>query len=218
MASDDYPYPEDEFDRRGRERSPQAVHRAPRPWWAVWWPLIAVVIAAPVLAIVLVNIATNGGDSSASTTTSQESVATESAEGEATEGTDDAEAEQGEQTDGEAGEGEATEAETTAEPTEEETTEPEVTLDFALPVRVLNGSGVAGAAGASQEQLVAAGWTNVTAGNYESAQPQVSTVFYANAEMLEEAEAIAAELGIGPVSELTSITDIAVVLRADTVG
>lgn len=212
MASDDYRYPEDDFDRRGRERSPQAVHRAPRPWWAVWWPLLAVLIAAPVVAIVLVQLATNDGGSSSAATTSQEATATAAEEegGETAEG--------GEGAEGESEEAEPTEEESSAEPTEEESTEPEVTIDQALPVRVLNGSGVAGAAATVQEQLIGLGWTNVAADNYQSAQPQVSTIFYANADMLDEAEALAAELGIGPVQELSSITDIAVVLRTDTVG
>ncbi|GMA30343.1 hypothetical protein [Litorihabitans aurantiacus] len=64
MAQDDYDYPEDEFDALGAQRAPAAVHRAPRPWWRVWGPLIAVVVLAPAVAFGLVQLAT-GGDTEA---------------------------------------------------------------------------------------------------------------------------------------------------------
>lgn len=80
---------------------------------------------------------------------------------------------------------------------------------------MLNGAGVSGLAGRTQERLAGVGWTAVEAGNYQSAQPEVSTVYYANADLADEAQAIADELGITPVSELGDIASITVVLRSD---
>lgn len=207
MAQDDYPYPEDEFDALGKNRSPQAVHRAPRPWWRVWGPLIAVVVLAPLLAFALVKVATNDGAPSGGTQPTTPVVTTEPTD------TATGDGESGAATEG--GEGEATDA--TGEPTEDATPEPPP-VDRGVAVSVLNGARVQGLAGSVQERLTGEGWTNVTAGNYTSAQPEVSTVFYANAELQPAAQALADSLGIGPVTELASVESVTIVLRPDFAG
>lgn len=160
MAQDEYPYPEDEFDRLGKNRSPQAVHRAPRPWWRTWGPLIAVVVLAPVLAIVLVQfISSDGGDAAAEPDATATATSEVTAE-ETADGTDPAES--AEPTDS----GEDPVVEETTEPTVEETTE--APLDQSVAVSVLNGASIAGLAGETTDILIAAGWANATAGNYQS--------------------------------------------------
>lgn len=213
MTQDDYRYPQDEFDELGRDRAPQAVHRAPRPWWRVWGPLIAVVILAPILAFALVNVATQDdtdNEAGGATATATAEEGTEATEGTGEEATDDGAA---------AGEGEATTEEPapeeTTEVTQEPTEEPPAPLDQAVAVSVLNGASVQGLAGRTTDRLVAAGWTSVTAGNYQSAQPEVSTVYYRDADLADEAAAIGTELGIATVTELADVESITVVLRSD---
>ena len=197
MAEDSYNFPEDEFDELGKDRTPQGVHRAPRPWWRVWGPLIAVVILAPILAIGLVKIATQDRTSTpeASASTSEE-VAT--------------------------GDGTETAPEETAteEPPVEETPTEEPTpeappIDQSVTVSVLNGAGRQGLAGRVAETLTTAGWTSVEPGNYTSAQPQTSAVYYANPDLAPAAQAVAETLGIATVQELGEVTSITVVLRSD---
>jgi len=207
VAEDTYPFPDDEFDELGRQRVPQGVHRAPRPWWRVWGPLIAVVVLAPLLAWGLVRIAAGGGDDGAAPTTPSITATDGTPTDAATDGTEPAP----EESTG-AGEGETSE-----EPTPEETaTEPEPEpVDRAVAVSVLNGASVQGLAGRTQEKLAGLGWSNITSGNYQSAQPEVSTVFFRDESLRAAAEAVASELGIAQVSELADVASITVVLRSD---
>ncbi|MFF2085221.1 LytR C-terminal domain-containing protein [Nocardia sp. NPDC058176] len=69
---------------------------------------------------------------------------------------------------------------TTVEPT---TTTPTTTpqtgaVDQAVPVRVLNNSLVVGLAARTASELGAAGWSNVSTGNYSGANLTTTTVFY----------------------------------------
>ena len=198
MAEDTYNFPEDEFDELGKDRTPQGVHRAPRPWWRVWGPLIAVVILAPILAIGLVKIATQDRTSTpeASQSTSQE--AEETGDGTET-----------------ATEAPTTEAPVTEEPPAEEPTPEAPPIDQSVTVSVLNGAGRQGLAGRVAETLTTAGWTSVEPGNYTSAQPQTSAVYYASADLAPAAQAVAETLGIATVQELGEVTSITVVLRSD---
>lgn len=207
MAEHTYPFPEDEFDSLGKNRAPQAVHRAPRPWWRVWGPLIAVVVLAPLLAIALVKVATNDGAGGTPVTSPTASASAEATDAATDQPTDGATAE-------------PSDAATTEAPTTEPTAEPTTAapIDQSVAVSVLNGARVQGLAGSVQEQLQADGWTQVTAGNYTSAQPEVSTVFYATPDLAPAAQAIASTLGIGPVTELADIDSITVVLRPDFPG
>ncbi|ACQ79076.1 conserved hypothetical protein [Beutenbergia cavernae DSM 12333] len=182
-------YPEDEFDVLGRDRTPQGVHRVHRSRWHSWWPFLLVIILAPVLAIVAVRILDREGTLPLETPSASSSAQP-------------------------TGEGTAS---PTSEPTEEPTT-PAPAIDQSVEVSVLNGAGISGLAGEVQAQLEGAGWTAVTAGNYQSAQPDVSTIYYANADLADEAQAIATALGIGPVEEYDGVPSITVVLRPDFAG
>lgn len=179
------------------------MHRAPRPWWRVWGPLIAVVILAPLVAFGLVRLAAGGSNEADPTPTVSPTSEQTTTEGET--GGEETSAPEG--TDPSEGDG------ASEEPTETATPEPEI--DRSVAVSVLNGASVQGLAGRTQEALQALEWTSVTAGNYTSAQPTVSTVFYRDESLRAAAEAVAADLGIEPVTELGDIASITVVLRSD---
>ena len=197
MAQDDYNFPEDEFDLLGRDRTPQAVHRAPRPWWRVWGPLIAVVVIAPLIAFGLVQLATRDSTPAPEATPAATEVATDPGTGEAPT------------------QGEATEAPPEEEPTVEETTPEPPPLDQSVPVRVLNGAGISGLAGNVTETVEAAGWSAVEPGNHTSRDPDVSTIYYNNPELLPQAQALGTLLGIEPLTEYADVDSITVVLRGD---
>ncbi|PWD51902.1 hypothetical protein C8046_15885 [Serinibacter arcticus] len=170
----------------------------------MWGPLIAVVIIAPLVAYGLVSLATgdDGTPEQSSPETSQEAGETAPPEGEG----------EGTEAPGETAPGE--------EPTEEPTAEepPPPPLDQEVAVSVLNGASVQGLAGQVGETLAEAGWTGATTGNYQSAQPEISTIFYADPDLLDEAQALGELLGIGNVVELGDVPSITVVLRPDFVG
>ncbi|KAF0849106.1 LytR C-terminal domain-containing protein [Nocardia caishijiensis] len=68
--------------------------------------------------------------------------------------------------------------------------------DKAIPVRVLNNSLVAGLAARTASELGAAGWTNVSTGNYSGANLTATTVYYGSGPGEEAAAAeIAAQVG-----------------------
>lgn len=194
-------YPEDEFDRAAKDRGPKGVHRPAEKMSRKVLPWIVVIVAAPLLAWGAIELI-GGGDSDSPTAaaTTSSSAQTESVEPttESVEPTTEAATTPAEQTE-------------SVEPT---TVEPEIA--YATPVSVLNGAGVSGLAGRVTETLTAAGFTQVTAGNYQAAAPTVTEVFYRTAELQDTAQAIADQLGITTVSQLDSASnDIVVVLRSD---
>lgn len=197
MSRDDYPYPEDEFDALGVDRTPQGVHRAPLSRWRQLLPFVIVLILAPTLAFVAVRLI-SGGEAdetpTAAETTVQPTDEEASSEGETT----------GEETPGE----EAT--------TEEETTEEGVELDRSIQIWVLNGSGVSGLAADTVTVLTEDGWEDANAADYNRPQPSGTTLFYDNAEQVDEAEAVGELLGIDNLVESSSAADgdIVIVIRS----
>lgn len=194
MSRDDYPYPEDEFDTLGADRTPQGVHRAPLSRWRKLLPFIIVLILAPTLAFVAVR-ALSGGDGEDPPTTAEETTAEPTSDAEPTD-----------------------EPTSEEEPTEEETTEePDADLDYTVQVWVLNGSGVSGLAADTVEVLAAEGWENSDAADYSRPQPSGTTLFYDNADQAEEAAAVGELLGITNLVENSSAAagDIVIVLRSD---
>jgi hypothetical protein len=196
-------YPEDEFDRAGRNRTPQGVHRAPRSVWRALLPVIAVVVLAPLLAWGAITLLGGTGGQAPSATATQEATA--------------------EPTETESAPAEEPTAETpkpTAEPTEEETT-PAAPVDFTAGIVVLNGAGINGLAGNLVGELSSAGFNNSVAADYGAAAPDVTTLYYNNAELAATAQQVGEVLGIANIVEsasATSSTDIAVVVRADYAG
>lgn len=198
-------HPEDEFDRAGRDRTPQGVHRAPRSIWRTLGPIVAIVVLAPLLAWGAVTLLGDRAQEEPQAT----ATSTESATGAETP------ADTGETTEGQEG---TTAPETSDEPSAEATAVP---VDFGAGIAVLNGAGVNGLAADVVGQLAEAGFTGGTAADYGSAEPQATTLYYNNADLAATAEAVAEAVGITNLVEsasATSTTDIAIVLRADYVG
>lgn len=197
-------YPEDEFDVAGRDRSPEGVHREPPSVWRALAPFLAVIVVVPLLAWGAVSLLSGGdGEEPQADPTP---VATVAPTDEPT-------------TDG------GTTEEPTDEPTtpEEETTEPGPSADAILTtsVSVLNGAGVSGLAGEVAAVLQEAGFTSVGAADYTAGSPDVTTLYYRNAELAPTAQAIGELAGIDNLVEAPSATqnvEIAIVLRGDYTG
>ena len=194
-------YPEDEFDIAARNRGPKGVHRQAESAFRRLLPFLIVIVAAPLLAWGILSLLNEDGDGGPVASPSEPATtasATASAPATASP---------------------TPEATATATPTPEPSPTPteaaeQVALD--APVAVLNGAGIAGIAGRTADRLTEAGFTAVTAGNYASAQPTNTTIYYNNAELAPTAQAIGVELGIDLMVELASATDsLVVVLRGD---
>lgn len=210
-------YPEDEFDVAGRERAPEGVHRRPRSPLATWLPFLLVLVLVPLLAWGAVSLLSRepAPEAAGTPTATQEPTATAAPTDGATTPDGATAAPTGEATDEPTGE-EPTEE----EPTDEETAEPEPAADVSLgaSISVLNGAGVGGLAATAAEQLTADGFTNVIAADYTAGSPDVTTLYYRNAELAPTAQRIGDVLGIGNLVELASATEnveIAIVLRED---
>lgn len=194
-------YPEDEFDIAARNRGPKGVHRQAESAFRRLLPFLIVIVAAPLLAWGILSLLNEDGDGGP--------VASPSAPATTASATASAPATVSP----------TPEATATATPTPEPSPTPteaaeQVALD--APVAVLNGAGIAGIAGRTADRLTEAGFTAVTAGNYASAQPTNTTIYYNNAELAPTAQAIGVELGIDLMVELASATDsLVVVLRGD---
>lgn len=206
MSEQEYPYDGDEFDVLGADRTPQGVHRAPVPRWRQLLPFLVVIVLAPLLAFAGVR-ALSGGDDGDQAATPTPTVTEEVTE-------DDGEDENGEADENGEDEGEQNGEE---DPTEEETDVEDANLDRTVPIYVLNGTSTAGVAGTAADVLTEDGWANVSASDYNRAQPTNSEIYYNNAELAEEAESVAAALGIEPLYENASAASsgIVIVLRPD---
>ena len=115
---------------------------------------------------------------------------------------------------------EVTEEPTSEEATTEEATDEDTGADVILTtsISVLNGTGVSGIAGEQAAILEEEGFTSVGAADYGSSAPDVTTLYYRNADLAPTAEAIGELLGIDNVVEAASATqnvEIAIVLRPD---
>jgi hypothetical protein len=195
VSKPEYPYPEDEFDSLGADRTPSGVHRAPLPRWRALLPFIVALILAPTLAYLGVTYLSSAGSSTPAPTSaaSEQPAPEETSTPEATETPAPAE---------------------TAEPTPTPTPIGDVRLDTA--VFVLNGTPTVGLGTTAAETLTTDGFTNVTADDYGNRLPTVSTVYYNNADLADTAVRVAEILGIDQLLELADATDtIAVVLRTD---
>lgn len=196
-------YPEDEFDVAGRDRGPEGVHREPPSLWRALAPFLAVIVVVPLLAWGAVSLLSGGdGQEPQADPTPVTTVAPTDAP---TEG--------------------GTTGEPTGEPTasEEATSEPGPDADVVLTtsVSVLNGAGVSGLAGDVATVLQEAGFTSVGAADYTAGSPDVTTLYYRNAELAPTAQAIGELAGIDNLVEAPSATqnvEIAIVLRGDYTG
>lgn len=210
-------YPKDEFDRAAEERGPKGVHRRPESTLARFLPYIAVLILGPLLAWGVVSFLNRDSDDGAPPETP---IATEAPEetdapdddSESPDGDEGDEGENGaEEPDGEA-DGDATEP-------AEEPTDDALDVRYDSAVSVLNGTQLSGLAGTVADQVTGDGFTDVFSGNYQSALPDVSYVYYQTDELADTAQHIADLLGISSTEVLaTASNEIVVVLRADFDG
>ncbi|WP_454083777.1 LytR C-terminal domain-containing protein [Georgenia sp. Marseille-Q6866] len=200
-------YPEDEFDVAGRDRGPQGVHREPRSLLRALAPFLAVIVIVPLLAWGAVSLLAGNDGEPAAEPAPVETTA---------EPSDEATTE--EETSSEEPSAEETEEETTPE---DETTEPDDEAVLTTSISVLNGAGINGLAGDVAGQLGEAGFTTVGAADYGAGTPEVTTLYYRNADLAATAEAIGELLGVDNLVEAPSATqnvEIALVLRSDFAG
>lgn len=185
MKPGSYPYPPDEFDAAARAGGPRGVHRAPRSRWSRWWPFVVVLIVFPALAYAAVTVLSDwdglgslGSDDTASEAPADETPADEEP---------------------------ATEETPSATPTETETATPEPPppppLNQARPVDVYNATNRSGLAGNAADRLEAAGFTDVSALNWDGDDPAASVVYYPTADDITTAQTVAQTLGIAQVVE-----------------
>ncbi|PYG01036.1 LytR cell envelope-related transcriptional attenuator [Georgenia satyanarayanai] len=208
-------YPEDEFDVAGRDRGPQGVHREPRSLLRTLAPFLAVIVIVPLLAWGAVSLL-GGGDAGPGADPAPVETTTESAE-------PSEEPTSEESTDEETSPEEPTSEEPGDEETtpEEETTEPDDDPVLTTSISVLNGAGINGLAGDVAAELGEAGFTTVGAADYGAGSPDVTTLYYRNADLAPTAEAVGELLGIDNLLEAPSATqnvEIAIVLRGDFAG
>ncbi len=203
MSKADYPYPDDEFDRAADADPdvPRGVHRAPRTAWSRWWPFLAVIVLAPLLAFGAVTVWGIVNDSSMNDANDSGVNAPE-----------DSTADDG-------GDGTGTPPdETGAEEPAPETSEPAApTPVYSTPVTVLNGAGIKGLAGDQAAKLTAAGFTAVDTGNVSGTKPAQNTVYYKSEDLKDTATAVGQALGVTTVtlSETDAGNGISVVLVSD---
>lgn len=199
-------YPQDEFDLAAKERGPKGVHRRTQSTLKRLLPFLLVILLGVLLAwgiVAFLNRDHETGDVDPSPTVTEQptDVATdEPSEPETTdEATDDGDAEPSQEPDDSEGPDDSA-----------------ATLNRDTAIAVLNGGGAQGLAGRVAETVEGDGFTNVTAGNYRSALPNVSYVYYQSDDLKETAQHIADLLGIQPVEQLgAASSSIVVVLRSD---
>lgn len=164
---DEARYPEDEFDRIGKNL-PQGAHRPGQPWWHGFLPFVIVIIAAPLLAWAMLlligshpstaNDAANKPQMSQTPNTAATPSPSETEK--PTESVEPSE-----------------EPTKTTPPAAEKTTEPP-TADKSINVSVLNASGINGLAAKIKDKVAADGFTKVSADNFQGTKPAVNTIYY----------------------------------------
>lgn len=185
MSKAAYPYPADEFDAAPDAAAPRGVHRAPRSAWSRWWPFLVVILVVPVLAWGAVTwMSSHGGLPNLAVP-----AASEAPSGSASAAPSD-------------GATPSTAASTPAASTPAASTPATSggTVDKSVAVKVMNASGVAGAAAKAATKLTNAGFTSVTTGNSTTSVKQ-STVYYATAAQQPAAALAASTLGITTVAQ-----------------
>lgn len=194
-------YPEDEFDRIDELGLPAGVHRTPGSAWSKIAPFVVVVVLCAALAVAAVYVLARTPGSPLDQSSATPSATAEVTEDPAAEATDPA----AEDTDA------AADPEAPADP---ETPEPETPVepeapvaDTSVAVRVLNGTGRAGAAATAADTLTSAGWTDVSADNYTGDRLNASVVWYQTEDLADEAQALAGLLGI-PAEQVSLVPEL----------
>lgn len=202
VRSADYPYPPDEFDDAASSAGPRGVHRTPRSAWSRWWPFLVVVVLFPALAFGMVTWVSNGGGLPWSGAAAGPS-ASSTPPSRTTTGTSPSES--------------ATSPSESATQTPTQTKNPTPEPDLSSAVQVENATKTSGLAGGARDTLKAAGFTDVSIGNWSGPSVAATVVFYPAAADLGTATKVAELLGIDRVVEDATQADagVVVVLEAD---
>ena len=191
-------FPPDEFDSAADERAPVGVHRKRRGWWRAVAVTLLVFLVGGALAYGVVIYLWRAQDNEGVPPLDDIPLTTITATQEETP--------------------DAT-ASPSATATPSQTPSPTPTVDpvqFAAPVTVLNGAGIAGLAGRNQEKLAAAGFTAATADDLTGAKPASNTVRYSDVSLESTAAKVAEVLGIATIEfGVVAEGDIAVLLVTD---
>jgi LytR cell envelope-related transcriptional attenuator len=190
VSKADAPYPEDEFDVPNPDVA-RGVHRAPRSAWSRWWPFLAVLVIAPVIAYGLVYLAARTGDLPTADSSGGTDETTTSPSVTPTTPADDG-------------------SDAAADP-------PAPVAVLETPIVVLNAAQISGLAGEQASKLEAAGFTAVTPENFTGTAPDDSVVYYATEDQVATAQLVATTLGITTVtlSAADAGTGISVILASD---
>lgn len=222
--------PEDEFSELARERKLQGGHRKRRSPLRAALPLILVLIVAPALAWLTIELYSKDvlplSSASEETTTADPTEETDEPSAtptETPEPTPTSEPSEDASPDEQAGESEDPEGEESSEAEEspdtedgEESEEPAAGVAYDAQIVVLNGSGRPGHAAQVAGQLGGLGYANTTTGNYGRAIPADTTIYFSGPELLATAQNIAAGLQVNLYVESAAATgnsDIVIVLR-----
>ncbi|WP_426594327.1 LytR C-terminal domain-containing protein [Cellulomonas sp. McL0617] len=177
MSKAETHYPEDEFDVPNPDAA-RGVHRAPRSAWSRWWPFVAVLVIAPLIAYGLVTLASRQGDlPTAGSSQSTDPAATDNATAPA---------------------GDAPTDSTAQSPAASAPAAP--TANKAAPIEVLNAAQISGLAKTEAAKLTGAGFTAVTTGNFTGTKPADSVVYYKSEDLAPTAQLVATTLGITTVT------------------
>lgn len=168
---DEARYPEDEFDRIGKNL-PQGAHRPGQPWWHGFLPFVIVIIAAPLLAWAMLLLI--GSHPSTANDAANKPQMSQTPNTAATPSPSETEKPGEQPTESVAPSEEPTQ---TTPPAAEKTTEPP-TADKSINVSVLNASGINGLAAKTKDKVAADGFTKVSAENFQGTKPSVNTIYY----------------------------------------
>lgn len=201
---DEARYPEDEFDRIGKNL-PQGAHRPGQPWWQGFLPFVIVIIAAPLLAwamlLLIGSHPSTANDAAAKPQTSQTpNTAATPSPAETVEPSE-------KPTESAAPSEKPTQ---TTSPAAEKSTEPR-SADKTISVSVLNASGINGLAAKTKDKVAADGFTNVSAENFQGTKPSVNTIYYPS-DREAEAREVQRVLKIDMIVPKDSLKTIQVVL------
>jgi len=185
------------------------VHRAPRSAWSRWWPFLVALVVVPAVAVGAVLVLSGGIDLPWS-----KDAASPSASSPADPGDEEESPSAGETP------AASTPAESSAPaaPSPSESSQaPAPKADLTRAVLVENATGKSGLASGARDRLKAAGYTNLTTGNWKGAALTTSTVYYSKESDAATAAAVAQQLGITTVTlDAAAAGDqVRVVLEAD---
>ncbi|WP_182354333.1 hypothetical protein [Flaviflexus huanghaiensis] len=194
-------YPPDEFDELADARRLRGTHRQRRHWLLTIAPILAAIVLAPLAGWGIVEIMSQDGVANPFITQDAEESAVESEEP-TTPATDEA----------------SSDPEPTPEPEESEEPERETDppipgVDYGARIDLLDGGG---AAEAAESALVTAGFTAITSGGFEGANPAQSAIFFATPDLYTTAQNIARTLNIDYWAENAAMTggaDILIIVR-----